>query len=121
MRDELGIEPGDEVTFWRDDDHVHCARHTAPPLRGRFQSAGLMMSSPPNVAPIGDEAVTVVLDSWVIIRYLEDAGPLQAQSQTCSTRNVRSSAGSTSARCSTSFGALPERMLRSARCGTYRT
>jgi AbrB family looped-hinge helix DNA binding protein len=42
LRDELGIEPGDEVTFWRDDDHVALRpAHPRPPLRGRFQSAGL--------------------------------------------------------------------------------
>ena len=31
LRDELGIEPGDEVTFWRDDDHVALRpAHRAP-------------------------------------------------------------------------------------------
>lgn len=40
LRDELGIEPGDEVTFWRHGDHVAvCPARTAAPLRGRF--AGL--------------------------------------------------------------------------------
>jgi AbrB family looped-hinge helix DNA binding protein len=38
LRDELGIEPGDEVTFWRDGDHVAVRpTHGRRPLRGRFQ------------------------------------------------------------------------------------
>ena len=38
LRDELGIEPGDQVTFWRDDDHVAVAPAKASrPLRGRFR------------------------------------------------------------------------------------
>ncbi len=42
LRDELGIKPGDEVTFWRDDDHVALRpAHSRLPLRGRFQSARL--------------------------------------------------------------------------------
>jgi AbrB family looped-hinge helix DNA binding protein len=42
LRDELGIEPGDEVTFWRDDDHVALRpAHPRAPLRGRFQSVRL--------------------------------------------------------------------------------
>ena len=37
LRDELGIEPGDEVSFWRHDDHVALRpAHQRPPLRGRF-------------------------------------------------------------------------------------
>ena len=42
LRDELGIEPGDEVSFWRDGDHVaiRSARHR-PPLQGRFEGSGL--------------------------------------------------------------------------------
>lgn len=38
LRDELGIEPGDEVSFWRHDDHVAVrpAGHRRP-LRGRFE------------------------------------------------------------------------------------
>ena len=43
LRDELGIEPGDEVSFWRDGDHVALrpTRH-ARPLRGRFAGAALV-------------------------------------------------------------------------------
>lgn len=42
LRDELGIEPGDEVSFWRDGDHVSVrpTRHR-PPLRGRFRGSPL--------------------------------------------------------------------------------
>ena len=42
LRDELGIEPGDEVSFWRDGDHVALrpARHRRP-LRGRFRGSPL--------------------------------------------------------------------------------
>lgn len=37
LRDEFGIEPGDEVVFWRDGDHVavSTSRRTRP-LKGRF-------------------------------------------------------------------------------------
>ena len=43
IRDELGIEPGDEVSFWRHDDHVAVrpAGHRRP-LRGRFEGIGLV-------------------------------------------------------------------------------
>jgi AbrB family looped-hinge helix DNA binding protein len=42
LRDELGIEPGDEVTFWRDEDHVALRRvAAAAPLRGRFRGSEL--------------------------------------------------------------------------------
>ena len=43
LRDELGIEPGDEVSFWRDGDHV-ALRPTqhARPLRGRFAGVALV-------------------------------------------------------------------------------
>jgi AbrB family looped-hinge helix DNA binding protein len=43
FRDQLGIEPGDEVTFWREGDHVAVrpARHR-PVLRGRFAGADLV-------------------------------------------------------------------------------
>jgi AbrB family looped-hinge helix DNA binding protein len=43
LRDELGIEPGDEVNFWRQGDFVAVrpARHR-PPLRGRFTGASLV-------------------------------------------------------------------------------
>lgn len=43
LRDELGIEPGDEVSFWRHDDHVALRpTHQRPPLRGRFARARLV-------------------------------------------------------------------------------
>ncbi len=40
LRDELGIEPGDEVSFWLHDDHVavRLAEHRRP-LRGRFSGS----------------------------------------------------------------------------------
>ena len=39
LRDELGIEPGDEVTFWRDGDHVVVRpANVRRPLLGRFPS-----------------------------------------------------------------------------------
>jgi len=43
LRDELGIEPGDEVTFWRHGDHVALrpAGHGRP-LRGRFRGSRLV-------------------------------------------------------------------------------
>ena len=43
LRDELGIEPGDEVSFWRHDDHVAVrpASHRRP-LRGRFEGTVLV-------------------------------------------------------------------------------
>lgn len=42
LRDELGIEPGDEVSFWREGDHV-AVRPTRQrsALRGRFRGAAL--------------------------------------------------------------------------------
>jgi AbrB family looped-hinge helix DNA binding protein len=42
LRDELGIEPGDEVSFWRHGDHVAVrpSGHRRP-LRGRFQGSSL--------------------------------------------------------------------------------
>lgn len=44
LRDELGIEPGDEVTFWVEDDHVAlCPTHRRAALRGRF--AGLALTN----------------------------------------------------------------------------
>lgn len=42
LRDELGIEPGDEVSFWRHEDHVAvrpASRRRA--LRGRFSGSQL--------------------------------------------------------------------------------
>lgn len=42
LRDELGIEPGDEVSFWRQDDHVVLRpAHASGSLRGRFRGKGL--------------------------------------------------------------------------------
>lgn len=37
LRDELGIEPGDQVTFWRDGDHVAVQAVGGESLRGRFR------------------------------------------------------------------------------------
>jgi AbrB family looped-hinge helix DNA binding protein len=37
LRDQLGLEPGDEVTFWLADDHVAVRRVAdSAPLKGRF-------------------------------------------------------------------------------------
>lgn len=43
LRDELGIEPGDEVSFWREGDHV-AVRPSGdePVLRGRFRHSKLV-------------------------------------------------------------------------------
>jgi AbrB family looped-hinge helix DNA binding protein len=41
LRDELGIEPGDEVSFWRHDDHVAVRPAGRAALRGRFRGRGL--------------------------------------------------------------------------------
>ncbi len=41
LRDELGIEPGDEVNFWRDGDHLALRPVRPQPLRGRFAGAPL--------------------------------------------------------------------------------
>lgn len=43
LRDELGIEAGDEVSFWREDDHV-AVRPAGPrsALRGRFRGSSLL-------------------------------------------------------------------------------
>jgi len=43
IRNELGIEPGDEVSFWREGDHVAVrpASHR-PALRGRFEGSTLV-------------------------------------------------------------------------------
>jgi AbrB family looped-hinge helix DNA binding protein len=42
LREQLGIEPGDEVDFWFHDDHVavRLAEHRRP-LRGRFRGSAL--------------------------------------------------------------------------------
>ena len=43
LRDEFGIEPGDEVVFWRDGDHVAVRTvRGARPLRGRFAGRRLV-------------------------------------------------------------------------------
>ena len=43
LRDELGIEPGDEVTFWRHGDHVAVRPASRRrPLRGRFEGTPLV-------------------------------------------------------------------------------
>lgn len=42
LRDELGIEPGDEVSFWRHEDHVALRPSgRRRPLRGRFRGSNL--------------------------------------------------------------------------------
>ncbi len=42
LRDELGIAPGDEVSFWLHDDHVAVRPATLRrPLRGRFRGEDL--------------------------------------------------------------------------------
>lgn len=43
LRDQLGIEPGDEVSFWLHGDHV-AVRPTElrRPLRGRFSGSALV-------------------------------------------------------------------------------
>jgi AbrB family looped-hinge helix DNA binding protein len=41
LRDELGIEPGDEVSFWRHGDHVAVRPARRIELRGRFRGCGL--------------------------------------------------------------------------------
>lgn len=42
LRDALGIEPGDEVSFWRHEDHVAVRPASRRrPLRGRFQGSNL--------------------------------------------------------------------------------
>lgn len=43
LRDVLGIEPGDEVTFWRDGDHVAVRpMRSTQPLKGRFAGSELV-------------------------------------------------------------------------------
>ncbi|MEX1009593.1 MAG: AbrB/MazE/SpoVT family DNA-binding domain-containing protein [Acidimicrobiia bacterium] len=41
LRDKLGIEPGDEVDFWQEDDHLALATVRPPPLLGRFAGQDL--------------------------------------------------------------------------------
>lgn len=43
LRDVLGIEPGDEVTFWREGDHVAVQpMRSTQPLKGRFAGSPLV-------------------------------------------------------------------------------
>lgn len=43
LREELGIEPGDEVMFWRDGDHVAVRpARTVAPLKGRLAGRHLV-------------------------------------------------------------------------------
>ena len=43
LRDVFGIEPGDEVTFWRDGDHVAVRpTRTTVPLKGRLRDTPLV-------------------------------------------------------------------------------
>ncbi len=43
LRDELGIEPGDEIGFWRHDDHLALQPvRRRRPLRGRFRGTSLV-------------------------------------------------------------------------------
>jgi AbrB family looped-hinge helix DNA binding protein len=43
LRDELGIEPGDEVSLWRDGDHVAVRPvRRRPALRGRYRGSPLV-------------------------------------------------------------------------------
>jgi AbrB family looped-hinge helix DNA binding protein len=42
LREAFGIEPGDEVLFWRDGDHVAVKAVRSPrPLKGRFRGRRL--------------------------------------------------------------------------------
>jgi AbrB family looped-hinge helix DNA binding protein len=41
LRDQLGIEPGDEVYFWLHDDHVAVRPAGHAELRGRFHGLQL--------------------------------------------------------------------------------
>ncbi len=42
LREDLGIEPGDEVSFWRHEDHVAVRpAGRQRPLRGRFRGSNL--------------------------------------------------------------------------------
>ena len=43
LREEFGIEPGDEVVFWRDRDHVAVQPvHGQRRLKGRFAARSLV-------------------------------------------------------------------------------
>ncbi len=41
LREQLGIEPGDEVSFWMHDDHVAVRPVERSTLRGRYRDLGL--------------------------------------------------------------------------------
>lgn len=42
LRDAIGIEPGDDVVFWRDGDHVALRKAAdGSPLRGRHRGSRL--------------------------------------------------------------------------------
>jgi AbrB family looped-hinge helix DNA binding protein len=44
LRDQLGLEPGDEVTFWREGDQVIVRRRVdTPPLKGRYAGRSLTL------------------------------------------------------------------------------
>jgi AbrB family looped-hinge helix DNA binding protein len=43
LRDELGLQPGDEVSFWLDDDYVAVRPASLRrPLKGRFAGSSLV-------------------------------------------------------------------------------
>jgi AbrB family looped-hinge helix DNA binding protein len=42
LRDQLGIEPGDEVSFWLDGDHVAVRPIARRSLLGRFSGSKLV-------------------------------------------------------------------------------
>lgn len=42
LRDELGLEPGDRVSFWRHEDHVAVRPVGRTVLRGRFADVDLV-------------------------------------------------------------------------------
>jgi AbrB family looped-hinge helix DNA binding protein len=43
LREALGLEPGDEVSFWMEGDHVAVRPvRNRPPLRGRFRGHDLI-------------------------------------------------------------------------------
>jgi AbrB family looped-hinge helix DNA binding protein len=44
LRDQLGIEPGDEVSFWMHDDHVAVRPVAAATLHGCFRGLELTAS-----------------------------------------------------------------------------
>ncbi len=44
LRDELGIEPGDEVSFWREGDHLAVRAARRMQLLGRFPGSPLTSS-----------------------------------------------------------------------------